>query len=123
MLMRVLKEAELLRIIPRPPVQISLVATFTRLPHVDPYKEAKARQTDIETYSRTLIEIWSEDGKVPGEVIHQLHQLRDEFNALSPGMGDTYISQWMQENAPAVVDKADEMVTDQKKELDDALVG
>lgn len=106
-MMDVLREAELAKMIPMRPVQIELGAIFSRLPHVDPAKEAKAREMDLKSMSTSLIDIWAEDGMRPQEMVTKLKQTVQHLNDVKDGFGDAWLINNMQKTNPAVMDMFD----------------
>lgn len=110
-LMDVLREAELAGLIPLRPVQVEIGAIFTRLPHVDPHKEARARQLDLESMSASLIDIWAEDGMRPQEMVIKLKQTVDSLNQVQDGLGSAWLLNNMKKTNPAVIDMFDEQVS------------
>lgn len=106
-LMDVLREAQLAKLIPIRPCPYEIGAIFTRLPHVDPQKEARARQMDLETMSCSLIDIWAEDGMRPQEMVTKLKQTVDSLNQVQDGLGAAWLLNNMKKNNPAVIDMFD----------------
>ena len=103
----VLREAELAKMIPMRPVQIEIGAIFQRLPHVDPAKEARARELDLKSMSTSLIDIWAEDGMRPQEMVTKLKQTVQHLNDVKEGFGDAWLINNMQKSNPAVIDMFD----------------
>ena len=95
-MMDVLREAELAKKLPIRPVGVEIGAMFARLPHVDPKKEADARETDLRTMSRTLIDVWAEEGQRPHEVVEKLQRVVDLLDEVSDGMGHAYLVNMLQ---------------------------
>ena len=117
----VLREAELAGAIPMRPQTVQIGASWPRLPHVDPSKESKARESDLKTLSTTLIDVWAENGQRPHVQVEKLRRAVDMLNAVKEGLGDSYISNMMQEKAPSVVDQVMEKVeteTEESQELE-----
>ncbi len=106
-LMDVLREAELAGLIPFRPCQVEIGAIFARLPHVDPAKEARARETDLNTMSTTLIDIWAEDGMRPQEMVSKLKRTVRSLNEVKDGLGDAWLLNNLKKTNPAVIDKFD----------------
>jgi len=106
-LMDVLREAELAGLIPMRPLQIEIGAIFARLPHVDPAKEARARESDLSTMSASLIDIWAEDGMRPQEMVAKLKQTVTSLNEVKEGFGDAWLLNNMKKTNPAIIDKMD----------------
>lgn len=91
-LMAVLREAELRKIIPPRPVAVKIGGLFQVPPHVDPAKEANARATDLATMSKSLIDIWQEQGMRPAEMADKLRRTIDTLDQVRPGLGESYIA-------------------------------
>lgn len=91
-LMAVLREAELRRIIPPRPVAVKVGGMFTPPPHVDPGKEANARATDLASMSKSLIDIWQEQGMRPQEMADKMRRTIDTLDQVRPGLGQAYIN-------------------------------
>jgi capsid protein len=107
-LMDVLREAELAGLIPMRPLQIEIGAIFARLPHVDPAKEARARESDLSTMSASLIDIWAEDGMRPQEMVAKLKRTVESLNEVKEGFGDAWLLNNMKKTNPAIIDKMDQ---------------
>ncbi len=108
-LMDVLREAELAGKIPFRPVPIAIGASWARLPHVDPSKESKARQVDLQTMSKSLIDVWAEEGKRPHVQVENLRRTLDALESVKPGLGNAYVVNLMQNTAPDILDKFEEL--------------
>lgn len=91
-LMAVLREAELKRIIKPRPVAIKVGGLFQVPPHVDPQKEANARATDLSTMSKSLIDIWQEQGIRPAEMADKLRRTIETLDQVKSGLGEAYIA-------------------------------
>jgi capsid protein len=91
-LMSVLQEAELRRIIQPRPVSVKVGGLFQVPPHVDPSKEANARATDLATMSKSLIDIWAEQGIRPAEAVDKLRRTMDSLDEVRPGLGQMYFA-------------------------------
>ncbi len=91
-LMDVLREAELRRVIRPRPVPVDVCGIFTQLPHADPNKEASARQLDLATMSKTLIDVWAEQGIRPAEMADKIKRQIDVLESIQPGLGQAYIN-------------------------------
>lgn len=111
-LMDVLREAELAGLIPMRPCQVEIGAIWAPMPHVDPQKEARARQMDLETMSTTLIDIWAEDGRRPQEMIAKLKRTVSSLNEIKEGYGDAWLMNNMKKTNPAVIDMLDQLTAD-----------
>lgn len=96
----VLREAELIGLIPVRPVPIDVCAIFTPLPHVDPAKEAKARELDLDSFVTTLPQVWRESGKRPEDAIAEIRDQIDLLNSIRPGMGDMWFQTAIMGKAP-----------------------
>lgn len=108
-LMNVLREAELARRIPMRPVPVAIGASWARLPHVDPAKESKAREIDLKTMSKSLIDIWAEEGKRPHVQAEKLRRTCQVLDSVKEGLGSAYIVNLMQNTQPDILDKFEEM--------------
>ncbi len=91
-LMQVLQEAELRKLIRPRPVAVKIGGIFQSPPHADPNKEAQARQTDLETMSKSLIDVWAEQGIRPAEAADKLKRTMDTLDQVRPGLGEAYIN-------------------------------
>ena len=100
--LEVLREAELKGLIPERPVPVDVSAGWPRLPHVDPMKEAKARETNLATGVTTLIDEWASESQRPDEVIEKHRRLAELFEELSPGAGAAYVSQLIGDASPVL---------------------
>jgi len=109
LLMDVLREAELAGKIPFRPVPISIGASWARLPHVDPSKEAKARQVDLQTMSKSLLDVWAEEGKRPHVQVENLRRTIEALESVKPGLGNAYIVNLLTNTAPEIMDKFEEL--------------
>ncbi len=89
-LMAVLREAELRKLIKPRPVPVKVGGIFQAPPHADPNKEAQARQTDLATMSKSLIDIWAEQGIRPAEAADKLRRTMDTLDQVRPGLGEHY---------------------------------
>jgi len=107
-LMDVLREAELAGMIPMRPLQIEIGAIFSRLPHVDPAKEARARESDLSTMSASLIDIWAEDGMRPQEMVAKLKMTVESLNQVKDGFGDAWLMNNMKKTNPVIIDMMDQ---------------
>lgn len=118
-LMDVLREAELAGLIPMRPCQVEIGAIWTRLPHVDPQKEARARQIDLETMSCSLTDVWAEDGMDPPEMVAKLKETVDALDQVQDGLGSAWLLNNMKKSNPAVMDMLDgqQAVSDSKASL------
>lgn len=86
----VLREAELRRIIRRRPLAVKIGGMFVPPVHADPQKEANARATDLATMSKSLIDIWQEQGIRPAEAVDKLRRTMDSLDEVRPGLGEAY---------------------------------
>lgn len=109
-LMSVLREAELRRIIQPRPVSVKVGGLFQVPPHVDPSKEANARATDLATMSKSLIDIWAEQGIRPAEAVDKLRRTLDALDEVRPDLGKDYL-QNMLKNADLASVTAKELLS------------
>jgi len=111
-MMDVLREAELAGLVPFRPCQVEIGGIWSRLPHVDPQKEARARQMDLESMSTTLIDIWAEDGMRPQEMVAKLKRTVNSLNDVKEGLGDAWLLNNLKKTNPALIDMFDELTSD-----------
>ncbi len=100
-LMAVLREAELKRIIKPRPVAIKVGGLFQVPPHVDPQKEANARATDLATMSKSLIDIWQEQGIRPAEMADKLRRTIETLDQVKSGLGEAYVATLLKKRGSA----------------------
>jgi hypothetical protein len=119
-LMEVLREAELRKLIPPRPVAVRVCGIFQAPPHADPQKEAKARETDLRTMTRSLIDIWAEQGIRPAEAADKMRRAMETLNTVRPKLGDTYLQNLMTNaelpKSDATAEELIEMLEEQAKE-------
>jgi capsid protein len=84
----VLKEAEMLGLLPRRPVPIDVSAVFAPLPHVDPAKEQEAIKSSLDSMSTTILDVWQQSGQRPEDMVYRLKESRDLLNQVMDGLGD-----------------------------------
>jgi capsid protein len=106
----VLREAELRRIIRRRPLPVKIGGMFVPPVHADPQKEANARATDLATMSKSLIDIWQEQGIRPAEAVDKLRRTMDSLDEVRPGLGEAYF-QNMLKNADLASVTAKELIS------------
>lgn len=86
----VLREAELIGLLPRRPVPIEISAVFSPLPHVDPAKEAKAMEIELDKMVTTLPEVWREQGRRPEDAVNDIRKHMAMLDEIKPGSGDAW---------------------------------
>lgn len=110
-LMTVLQEAELRKLIKPRPVPIKIGGIFQAPPHADPSKEASARQTDLATLSRSLLDVWAEVGIRPAEGAEKLRRTIDTLNSVMPELGTNYIAHLLKDGGVSKFDMTpDELI-------------
>jgi len=107
--MQVLREAEIRKLIQPRPVPVKVGGIFQAPPHADPNKEAQARQTDLATMSKGLIDIWAEQGIRPAEMADKLRRTMETLDQVRPGLGKDYV-QNMLKNADLHAVSADQFL-------------
>lgn len=106
-MMDVLREAELIGLIPRRPIAIEITGSFTRLPHVDPKKESDATSIDLGNMSTTLIDVWQEAGKRPQDQVEKLRRQVALLNDVKDGFGDKWLLSQIAMNGPEQLSQAE----------------
>jgi ElaB/YqjD/DUF883 family membrane-anchored ribosome-binding protein len=106
-MMDVLREAELIGLIPRRPVAIEITGSFTGLPHVDPKKEADAIATNLGNMSTTLIDVWQEAGKRPQDQVEKLRRQVTLLNEVKDEFGDKWLLSQIAMNGPEQLSQAE----------------
>lgn len=101
----VLRDAELSGKIPMRPAQIEIGMSFAGLPSADPMKDAKQRQVDLETMSKSLLDVWAESGTRPRDQVDKMRRTVQMLNDISPGFGEKYLEQLVA-SKPDTVDAA-----------------
>jgi hypothetical protein len=107
--MQVLREAEIRKLIQPRPVPVKVGGIFQAPPHADPNKEAQARQTDLATMSKSLIDIWAEQGIRPAEMADKLRRTIETLDQVRPGLGTDYV-QNMLKNADLHATSAEDFI-------------
>jgi capsid protein len=106
-MMDVLREAELIGLIPRRPVAIEITGSFTSLPHVDPKKEADAIAVNLGNMSTTLIDVWQEAGKRPQDQVEKLRRQVTLLNEVKDEFGDKWLLSQIAMNGPEQLSQAE----------------
>lgn len=91
-LLLVLREAELRKLIPPAPQAVTVSGIWTPIPGADPMKDALARQIELASMSKTLIDSWLEQGQRPAEMVSKLKRGIETLEEVQPGLGQTYLS-------------------------------
>ena len=106
-MMDVLREAELIGLIPRRPMAIEITGSFTDLPHVDPKKEADATAINLGNMTTTLIDVWQEAGKRPQDQVAKLRRQVTLLNDVQDGFGDKWLLSQIAMNGPEQLSQAE----------------
>jgi hypothetical protein len=106
-MMDVLREGELLGLIPRRPIAVEITGSFTSLPHVDPKKEADAISIGLGNMSTTLIDVWQEAGRRPQDQVEKLRRQVALLNDVSDGFGEKWLLSQIAMNGPEQLSQAE----------------
>lgn len=91
-LLAVLREAELRKLIPPAPQPITVNGIWQPIAGADPVKESMARQLDLQSLNKTLIDSWLENGQRPQEMISKIKRGVQALEQVQQGLGQTYLS-------------------------------
>jgi capsid protein len=91
-LMEVLREAELRKLIPPAPQPVTVDGIWQPIAGADPVKEAMARNLDLQSFNKTLVDSWAENGHRPAEMVSKIKRSVQAMEQVQPGLSQTYLS-------------------------------
>ncbi|MFO0979678.1 MAG: phage portal protein [Planctomycetaceae bacterium] len=88
---QVLREAMLRKLLPKAPVPVRVIGVYAPIPCVDPVKEAVANQTQLQTLTKSLIDVWHENGITAPEAVSKLRRSIEVLDQIRPGLGEKFV--------------------------------